>query len=81
MASRVFTMARFGSRSSLGCVVIMNAYMLSTEEGRAFAASLSVFNRAGMPGDVADIAAFLASPDSRWMTGQYVDATGGTLVN
>lgn len=59
----------------------MNAYMLSTEEGRAFAASLSVFNRVGMPEDVADIAAFLASPDSRSMTGQYVDATGGTLVN
>lgn len=58
----------------------MNAYMLSNPEGRAFAASLSVFNRVGMPTDVADIAAFLASPDSRWLTGQYVDATGGTLV-
>jgi len=58
----------------------MNAYMLGNPEGRAFAASLSVFNRVGMPTDVADIAAFLASPDSRWLTGQYVDATGGTLV-
>jgi 3-oxoacyl-[acyl-carrier protein] reductase len=58
----------------------MNAYMLGNPEGRAFAASLSVFNRVGMPSDVADIAAFLASPDSRWLTGQYVDATGGTLV-
>ena len=58
----------------------MNAYMLGNPEGRAFAASLSVFNRVGTPTDVADIAAFLASPDSRWLAGQYVDATGGTFV-
>lgn len=58
----------------------MNAHMLGNPDGRAFAASLSVFNRIGTPTDVADIAAFLASSDSRWMTGQYVDTTGGTLV-
>lgn len=59
----------------------MNAHILNAPEGRAFAASLSVFNRVGEPEDVADIAAFLASADSRWITGQYVDATGGTLVS
>lgn len=58
----------------------MTADLLGNPEGRAFVASLSVFSRVGMAADVADIAAFLASPDSRWMTGQYVDATGGTLV-
>lgn len=57
----------------------MTAGMLSSAEGRAFAAGLSMFNRVGRPEDVADIAAFLAGPDSRWLTGHYVDATGGTL--
>lgn len=58
----------------------MNADMLSTVEGREFAASLSVFNRVGTTEDVADIASFLASPASRWVTGQYLDAAGGTLL-
>jgi NAD(P)-dependent dehydrogenase (short-subunit alcohol dehydrogenase family) len=25
--------------------------------------------------------AFLASPDSRWVTGQHIDATGGSLLS
>ncbi|MDX3673035.1 SDR family oxidoreductase, partial [Streptomyces europaeiscabiei] len=28
--------------------------------------------------DIADIAAFLASDASRWITGQHLDASGGT---
>lgn len=35
--------------------------------------------RLGVPGDVADVVAFLASPDARWMTGQNVRPTGGLL--
>jgi NAD(P)-dependent dehydrogenase (short-subunit alcohol dehydrogenase family) len=58
----------------------MNSHILSSAEGREFAASLSVFNRVGQVDDVAQIAAFLAGPDSGWMTGHYVDATGGTLA-
>jgi NAD(P)-dependent dehydrogenase (short-subunit alcohol dehydrogenase family) len=30
------------------------------------------------PGDIAGIAAFLASEDSRWITGQLIDASGGS---
>lgn len=56
----------------------MNAGTLQDEEGRKFAAGLSVFGRWGQPDDVADIAAFLASSDSRWVTGQLIDASGGT---
>lgn len=56
----------------------MNTATLQDPAGREFAASLSVFGRWGNPGDVADIAAFLASPDSRWVTGQLIDASGGT---
>ncbi|MGW0331547.1 SDR family oxidoreductase [Streptomyces sp. NPDC003011] len=43
-------------------------------------ARLSAFNRVGEPEDVADVVAFLASPDSRWVTGAFLDATGGTLL-
>jgi len=43
-------------------------------------AQLSVFNRVGEPRDVGDIVALLASDDARWITGAFVDASGGTLV-
>ncbi|GHF64594.1 hypothetical protein GCM10010218_52720 [Streptomyces mashuensis] len=43
-------------------------------------AGLSAFNRVGEPEDVADVVAFLASDDARWITGSFVDATGGTLL-
>ncbi|KQR70184.1 glucose 1-dehydrogenase [Pedobacter sp. Leaf176] len=33
--------------------------------------------RVGKPGDVADIAVFLASEDSRWLTGEILIASGG----
>ncbi|WP_275106896.1 SDR family oxidoreductase [Nocardia terpenica] len=29
------------------------------------------------PTDIADIVAFLASDDARWVTGHIIDATGG----
>ncbi|MGI5237978.1 SDR family oxidoreductase [Dactylosporangium sp. CA-139066] len=43
-------------------------------------AQLSTFGRVGEPGDVADVVAFLASDEARWITGAFVDATGGTLL-
>ncbi|MFJ3883234.1 SDR family oxidoreductase [Streptomyces sp. NPDC090077] len=43
-------------------------------------ASLSAFNRVGEPEDVADVVAFLATDEARWITGSFVDATGGTLL-
>ncbi|WP_371578363.1 SDR family oxidoreductase [Streptomyces sp. NBC_01314] len=43
-------------------------------------AGLSAFNRVGEPEDVADVVAFLAGEDARWVTGAFVDATGGTLL-
>jgi 3-oxoacyl-[acyl-carrier protein] reductase len=33
--------------------------------------------RAGTPADIADVVAFLASPDARWITGQVLLASGG----
>jgi bifunctional oxygenase/reductase len=43
-------------------------------------AALSAFNRVGEPEDVAEVVAFLASPQARWITGAFVDASGGTLL-
>ncbi|MFV8166556.1 SDR family oxidoreductase [Mycobacterium sp. 134] len=58
----------------------MNAARLATPEGRAAVAAQSPFNRVADAADVADIVAFLASDDSRWVTGQWIDATGGSML-
>ncbi|MGW0965780.1 SDR family oxidoreductase [Streptomyces sp. NPDC002516] len=49
-------------------------------EAVAAMANYSVFGRVGDTRDVADVVAFLASDDSRWITGSYLDASGGTLL-
>ncbi|MFD9485034.1 SDR family oxidoreductase [Streptomyces sp. NPDC059991] len=43
-------------------------------------AATSVFNRIGRPSDIADVVAFVASDDARWVTGQWLDATGGAHI-
>ncbi|MGW0178033.1 SDR family oxidoreductase [Nocardia sp. NPDC003345] len=58
----------------------MNAARLATAEGRAQLAAQSPFDRVARPDDIADIVAFLASGDARWVTGQWIDASGGALV-
>ncbi|GAA3791814.1 hypothetical protein GCM10022403_027360 [Streptomyces coacervatus] len=52
-----------------------------TEEDRdrEVAAGMSPFGRVGAPGDVADVAVFLAGPQARWVTGQNVGAGGGVF--
>ncbi|MBB4931925.1 3-oxoacyl-[acyl-carrier protein] reductase [Lipingzhangella halophila] len=47
---------------------------------REWLSSLSAMGRVGVPEDVADAVAFLASDDSRWVTGHWMDASGGTLL-
>jgi hypothetical protein len=43
---------------------------------RAFSA-MTALGRLGKVEDIADAVALLASPDSGWVTGQYVEASGG----
>jgi NAD(P)-dependent dehydrogenase (short-subunit alcohol dehydrogenase family) len=51
-----------------------------TEDGWARAAAISALGRVGETSDVADVVAFLASEGGRWVTGSWVDATGGSLT-
>jgi NAD(P)-dependent dehydrogenase (short-subunit alcohol dehydrogenase family) len=43
-------------------------------------AQLSAFKRVGQAGDVADVVTFLTTDEARWITGAFIDATGGTLL-
>ncbi|XVQ14203.1 SDR family oxidoreductase [Spirillospora sp. CA-255316] len=43
-------------------------------------AALTALRRLGQPTDIAAVVAFLAGPDSQWITGQNLRATGGLLV-
>jgi len=56
----------------------VNASWLYTPEGQKYATEISAFGRVGEPSDIADIVAFLASSDGRWVTAQMLDATGGS---
>lgn len=58
----------------------MNASWLVDPEVEAMVSAMSPFNRVGQSADVADIVGFLASDDARWVTGQWIDATGGALL-
>jgi 3-oxoacyl-[acyl-carrier protein] reductase len=39
--------------------------------------SRTPLGRLGMPSDIADVVAFLASPDAHWVTGQVLLVNGG----
>lgn len=56
----------------------MNKRKRTTPAATTHLANQSAFNRLGQPTDIADITAFLASDQSRWITGQHLDASGGT---
>ncbi|MGE5219920.1 MAG: SDR family oxidoreductase [Chloroflexota bacterium] len=49
------------------------------DQYRDYGASLSPFHRIGTPQDVADVSAFLAGDEARWVTGQNIQAGGGVI--
>ncbi|MFG3106246.1 SDR family oxidoreductase [Streptomyces tendae] len=53
---------------------------LQAPELRRMLSGLSVFEELGEPDGIADVVAFLASDQARWITGAWIDATGGTLL-
>ncbi|MFB7507228.1 SDR family oxidoreductase [Streptomyces broussonetiae] len=55
-------------------------WLRGSEEARQGAAAYSALGRVGAPADIADVVAFLVSQDGRWVTGHWLDATGGSLT-
>ncbi|MEU0254191.1 SDR family oxidoreductase [Streptomyces sp. NPDC006184] len=55
-------------------------WLRGNAEAQEAASQLSALGRVGRPEDVADIVAFLASDSARWVTGQVIDATGGSQL-
>lgn len=58
----------------------MNEEALKDAQSRKYIESLSTFNRVGEPNDIADVVAFLASDDGRWISGQRLEASGGSFL-
>lgn len=58
----------------------LNAVSLSDSNSRKFMESLSTFGRVGQAEDVADVIAFLASDDARWISGECIEVSGGSFL-
>ncbi|MBS0234940.1 MAG: SDR family oxidoreductase [Proteobacteria bacterium] len=58
----------------------MAAAFVSNPEGQAFALGKQALKRIGQPDDIADVVAFLAGPKGRWVTGQTIEASGGSAL-
>jgi 3-oxoacyl-[acyl-carrier protein] reductase len=50
-----------------------------TEEDKRRFAQMAALGRLGQPKDIADVVAFLAGDDARWITGQNLRANGGII--
>ena len=57
----------------------MSAWLRS-DEGAATALGIQALQRVGEAEDVARVVAFLAGPDAGWVTGQTIDASGGSKL-
>ncbi|HEX6741979.1 MAG TPA: SDR family oxidoreductase [Sphingomicrobium sp.] len=55
----------------------MASDFLGTDESREWVKSTQALKRIGETDDIARVAGFLAGPDSGWVTGQVIDASGG----
>jgi 3-oxoacyl-[acyl-carrier protein] reductase len=55
----------------------INSQFLKKPEIRKQIESQTALGRIGQTADIANVAAFLASDDNTWVTGQYIEASGG----
>lgn len=62
------------------CDTDMNKHYLADEANRAQLSAVTALGRVGEPNDIAGVAAFLASDDARWVTGQRLEASGGMFL-
>jgi 3-oxoacyl-[acyl-carrier protein] reductase len=58
----------------------MTAGWIRSEAGRNMLLSRQAIKRIGVAPDIADIISFLAGTDSRWVTGQRIEASGGSSL-
>ena len=58
----------------------MAASFIGTDEGKAQISAMQALKRIGQTDDIARVAGFLAGPDSGWVTGQVIDASGGSRL-
>jgi 3-oxoacyl-[acyl-carrier protein] reductase len=58
----------------------MGSWVDSAPGVREGVVSTAALGRLGKPTDVADVVAFLASDEARWITGQSLDASGGSWL-
>ena len=61
-------------------VTDMNAWLIDNPDSQREASSNVALGRVGHPADIADIVSYLVSDDARWITGQTLDASGGTAL-
>jgi len=53
------------------------AHMLSVPEFAARVTEITAMKRLGKPEDIASLVCYLASPEADWVTGQWIEASGG----
>jgi NAD(P)-dependent dehydrogenase (short-subunit alcohol dehydrogenase family) len=53
---------------------------IGTDEGKEQVKSMQALKRIGQVDDIAGVAGFLAGPDSAWVTGQVITASGGARL-
>src|SRR5471030_1061370 len=53
---------------------------VKTDGGRDFAFSIQALKRIAQPDDIGDVVAFLASDDARWISGDIIEAGGGSKL-
>jgi NAD(P)-dependent dehydrogenase (short-subunit alcohol dehydrogenase family) len=58
----------------------MAAGFIGTDEGKNQVSAMQALKRIGQAEDIARVAGFLAGPDSGWVTGQVIDASGGSRL-
>jgi NAD(P)-dependent dehydrogenase (short-subunit alcohol dehydrogenase family) len=58
----------------------MAAGFIGTQDGQAMVKQMQALKRIGQTDDIARVAGFLAGPDSGWVTGQVIDASGGSRL-
>jgi 3-oxoacyl-[acyl-carrier protein] reductase len=56
------------------------SHFAKTENGRATTLKMQALQRIGQPEDVADVVAFLASEQARWISGATIPVDGGSLL-